>query len=286
MLSRGNLSIKHEPAQSRQTTAFYQLNAPPMYFSSLKAEPPKSPSFRKGSLNSFLKYCQSRRLDLAQFIEYYFTPIEESVFTVLDLETTGLDTQTNEILEITALKIQDDKILGTFSTLVKPIDSIPLESTRFHGITDKMIEEANAPEAPVALQQLYDFIGKDSRILGEAIHFDMKTLEQHVQRLQLSHLKDRLNPKKTICTFRLGLHNVPEALPLARKKHKEDPSYLMLDAFQEIFGLEKKNRHRSEGDALLTADVFRAILHRTRSNGYPLKTVADLYRHQKKHCSI
>ena len=40
-------------------------------------------------------------------------------YTVLDIETTSLDSRDGEILEISALKVRNQKIVGEFSKLIK-----------------------------------------------------------------------------------------------------------------------------------------------------------------------
>ena len=41
-------------------------------------------------------------------------------YTVVDIETTGLSPQTNEIIELSAIKIRSGKAVEKFTTLVKP----------------------------------------------------------------------------------------------------------------------------------------------------------------------
>ena len=43
-----------------------------------------------------------------------------SDYTVVDIETTGLSPGKCEIIEISALKVRNDKIIKSFSSLVKP----------------------------------------------------------------------------------------------------------------------------------------------------------------------
>lgn len=44
-----------------------------------------------------------------------------SDYVVIDTETTGLDTDFCEIIEIAAIKVKNHEIVDTFSSLVKPI---------------------------------------------------------------------------------------------------------------------------------------------------------------------
>ena len=49
-----------------------------------------------------------------------YTPPMEDVWVSLDLETTGLSSDNDEIIEIGAVKFQGKKTLDTFQTFVNP----------------------------------------------------------------------------------------------------------------------------------------------------------------------
>ena len=49
-------------------------------------------------------------------------------FISVDIETTGLDPKTHEIIEIGAVKIEEGRITGEFSQLIKPLHTIPNSS--------------------------------------------------------------------------------------------------------------------------------------------------------------
>ena len=69
-------------------------------------------------------------------------PIGKRTFIALDLETSGLSPDSSEILEIGAIKFNQDGILDTFSQYAKPKNPISMESTRVHGLTDSMLQTA------------------------------------------------------------------------------------------------------------------------------------------------
>ncbi len=93
-------------------------------------------------------------------------------YVVFDLETTGTSCTCDEVVEISAVKVQDGKVVKEFSTLVNPQMPIPFWATEVNGITDKMV--ANAPTFDKALADFLEFVG-DMILVGHNIHtFDMK----------------------------------------------------------------------------------------------------------------
>jgi len=57
----------------------------------------------------------------------------------IDLETTGLNTSTDKIVDITLLKIHPDGREESKTRLINPEMPIPDEATRIYGITDEKV---------------------------------------------------------------------------------------------------------------------------------------------------
>src|SRR5512141_2636799 len=64
------------------------------------------------------------------------------ILVSLDLETTGLDSYRDAIIEIGAVKFRGDEILDTFSTFVNPGRAIPPKIIDLTGITDQDVNSA------------------------------------------------------------------------------------------------------------------------------------------------
>lgn len=94
-------------------------------------------------------------------------------YTVVDIETNGLFSGTCEIIEVSALKVRNELVQDSFSTLIKPTQSIDWFITNLTGITDEMVE--NAPDITYAMQEFYGFVGKDI-IIGHNVNFDVNFL--------------------------------------------------------------------------------------------------------------
>src|SRR3954451_14218252 len=71
------------------------------------------------------------------------TPLRETTFVVVDLETTGGSHLDCAITEIGAVKVRGGEVVGEFQTLVNPSVTIPPFIQVLTGITDAMV--AGAP---------------------------------------------------------------------------------------------------------------------------------------------
>ncbi|MDE7453390.1 MAG: 3'-5' exonuclease [Clostridia bacterium] len=94
-------------------------------------------------------------------------------YTVVDIETNGLDSGTCEIIEVSALKYRNEVLQDSFSTLIKPTRRINWYITNLTGITDEMVKYA--PDIVEAMQEFYGFIGKDI-LIGHNVNFDVNFL--------------------------------------------------------------------------------------------------------------
>lgn len=104
-----------------------------------------------------------------------------SDYVVFDLETTGIRPDTDEIIEISAIRVRDHKAVDEYSTLVNPGMHIPAAASRVNHITDDMVAEA--PELAEALGDFLEFVGNDI-LVGHNIHsFDLNFICQGALRI-------------------------------------------------------------------------------------------------------
>lgn len=90
-------------------------------------------------------------------------------YVVFDLETTGISTSRDDIIEISAIRVNDHERTETFSRLVNPGRPIPPEATRINGITDEMVCREDG--LGVILPEFLNFIGKERYTLyGEKLY--------------------------------------------------------------------------------------------------------------------
>ncbi len=96
-----------------------------------------------------------------------------TTFVALDLETTGLDPQADEIIDIGAVRFTERRMEAEFETLVQPRAHISGFITRLTGINDAMVR--GAPRIDDVLDDLAAFVG-DAVIVGHNIRFDLNFL--------------------------------------------------------------------------------------------------------------
>ena len=90
-------------------------------------------------------------------------------YIAFDLETTGLDPQENEIIEIGALKVRDGKVAERFMEFIHPLSPVSAAITDLTGITNEMVADARPRKAVIS--DFLDFC-EDDVLVGHNISFD------------------------------------------------------------------------------------------------------------------
>jgi DNA polymerase-3 subunit epsilon/ATP-dependent DNA helicase DinG len=103
------------------------------------------------------------------------SPLEQ-VYVSLDLETTGLDSDRDTILEIGAIRFRGDEVLDTFETFVNPGRPIPDHIQRLTGIRPRQVERA--PSFSSISGDFAEFLGPHP-VVGHNIQFDLRFLASH-----------------------------------------------------------------------------------------------------------
>ncbi|MBI2909252.1 MAG: hypothetical protein HYX92_16530 [Chloroflexi bacterium] len=153
----------------------------------------------------------------------------------LDLETTGLSPENDEITEVGAVKFLGDEVIATFSSLVNPGRRIPYFIQVLTGIQQEDVD--NAPPISAVGRDLASFIGS-CPIVGQNIPFDVSFLAAKGIVL--------LNP--TYDTWELSSILLP-SLP----DHG-------LGSLVKALGVSTSPTHRAPADAMAAKDVFLALL--------------------------
>lgn len=102
-------------------------------------------------------------------------------YVVFDLETTGMSSVDDAIIEISAIKVRNGNVTDTYSTLVNPERGIPYQATNVNGITDEMV--ADAPYIGPALEGFLKFAGTEVLVGHNIQSFDLKFIYEAAWRL-------------------------------------------------------------------------------------------------------
>ncbi|HWP82149.1 MAG TPA: exonuclease domain-containing protein [Bacteroidota bacterium] len=186
------------------------------------------------------------------------TPLSEVPFVVVDVETTGMDPVTNRITELAMMKVRNGTLVGEFSTLVNPLQTIPASIVRMTGIDNVTV--SNAPTAREVVPCLVEFLGK-SVFVAHNVAFDWS----FVYHTALRERGIRLN-NPTLCTVKLARRILP-SLPSRS-----------LDEVTRFLEVRIPERHRASGDTFATALVLVKFLSYLQQRG--IRTLEDLLRFQ------
>jgi len=178
---------------------------------------------------------------------------------VVDIETTGLDPEFCEIIEVAALRIRGGEIAAQFSELIKPSEPIDEFITELTGITNDMLEDA--PYLDTVLPAFREFIGSD-QIVGHNVHFDINFLYDSSEMLGLSTFSNDF-----IDTMRIARIVLPEL-----------PHHRLRDLTKH-YQITNPQAHRAAGDCIATHE----LLHRLNSDA-ETKQIDISKRPQKTHC--
>jgi DNA polymerase-3 subunit epsilon len=160
-------------------------------------------------------------------------------FVIVDLETTGLDADTHEIIEIAALKVQrDPQRHTTFAALVTPVHPVPRAITALTGITQAMLDHQGQPVSEV-MATFVDFVG-EARLVFFNAPSDGAFLSKATKRI--GRTMDNL---------------VSCALDMARRAWPGLRSYQLV-ALAHSHGLDTRGHHRALTDCALTLPIYCA----------------------------
>ena len=167
-------------------------------------------------------------------------------YVVFDLETTGFSPETNRIIEIGAVKVQNGKIVDKFSTFVNPQVPIPFRIEQLTSINDSMVIDA-----PVIADILPEFMKfcEGCVMVAHNADFDMSFIKKNCQRLYIPCKQTIVD---TVALARVLLPNL---------------NRFKLDTVAKALGVSLENHHRAVDDAGCTAEIFVKFIEMLRERG-------------------
>ncbi len=161
-------------------------------------------------------------------------------YVAFDLETTGLNVETDYIIEIGALKVRDGKVCERFMEFVKPPTPISPMITNITGITNEMV--AGARNTRDIICDFVDFCG-DFVLVGHNIMFDYKFMKKYASEYGFTFEKSGI-----------------DTLKIARKVLGNLDSK-SLGTLCVHYNIINQAAHRAYHDALATAKIYHYLAH-------------------------
>jgi len=183
------------------------------------------------------------------------TPLAETVFCVIDLETTGMGPDAR-ITEIGAVKVRGGEVLGEFQTLINPGVSIPGFISRLTGITNAAV--AHAPRLREVFPSLVEF-ARGAVMVAHNARFDMGFILRASEKLGYDW------PSTTVV----------DTVSLARRiiPRREVRNY-QLSTLASYFSTSVSPTHRALDDVLATVDLLHGLI--ARVGNQHVTTLEDL----------
>ncbi len=166
-------------------------------------------------------------------------PEAGSLYTIVDIETTGGSSRNDRITEIAIIVHDGEKVIDQFVTLINPERSIPYFITGLTGISNEMV--ADAPKFYEVARKIVEMT--EGRIfVAHNAGFDYHFIRQEFKSLGYPFKRDIL------CTLKLSRRFIPGLR-----------SYSLGNLCEEI-NIKINHRHRARGDAEATVKLFEMLL--------------------------
>lgn len=159
-------------------------------------------------------------------------------YVCIDVETTGLEYEFCDIIELASARVIDGQISETFSALVNPGYKLPDFITDLTGITNEMLSDA--ARIGDVLPRFLDFCGNDL-IVGHNVSFDVNFIAYAAERIGKTFLNDYI-----------------DTLRIARKLFPDKVHHRLFEVAQYCC-VEQDRQHRAASDVETTVSCFEKM---------------------------
>lgn len=159
----------------------------------------------------------------------------------VDIETTGTGVTYSRIIEIGILRIENNKVVKKFSSLINPETTLDPFISQFTGIRQEEVE--NAPTFYDLKDEILELL-TNSVFAAHNVRFDYGFLRNEFKRYDIRF------SSKHFCTIKLAKLLYP-----GMRNYN-------LDSIIENFQIKCKRRHRAFDDANAIWDLYRKSLHK------------------------
>lgn len=159
-----------------------------------------------------------------------------------DLETTGVNTSTDRIIQLAGIKLMPEWTRETRMLLINPTISIPAGASEVHGITDDMV--ADQPTFREVSNELYDWMSGCDLAGYNSNNFDIPMLCEEFGRCDIvwptkdTHLIDVLTIERMVNSHKLW------------------------ETYKRYYGTELENAHDALADTQATLDIWMKQMDR------------------------
>lgn len=164
-------------------------------------------------------------------------------YVIVDIETTGLSPEWNNIIEIGAIRYKDGVEVNRFSSLVQPpayddggfVDSF---ITQLTGITNEML--AKAPKTKKVIKDFACYLESDDILIGYNTNFDINFLYDNFVRHTASPLTN----------------NFIDLMRFSRKLYPDMPHHRLRDMVVKLGIIRNGREHRAVSDVEVTQECY------------------------------
>ncbi len=161
------------------------------------------------------------------------------MYSIIDIETTGLSPKKGKITEIAVFVHDGEKIVDELSTLINPETEIPYRITQMTGINNKMVKDA--PKFYEVAKKIVEMT-EGTTIVAHNVNFDYNFIRHEFKELGYDFKREKM------CTVRLSRKLLP-----GRRSYS-------LGKLCEELNIKNPHRHRAKGDATATVQLFELLL--------------------------
>ena len=165
---------------------------------------------------------------------------EDREFVIFDVETTGLSSVYDTIIEIGAVKMKNGEVLERFDKFINPHHPLSEQTINLTSITDEMVSAAD--DEDVVIKQFQDFYG-DRPLCGHNVQFDVGFVNAALRRSGLSEITQP----------------VVDTLEVSRLLHPEQNRHT-LDSLAKKYNVSLEHHHRANQDAEATGYLMYKLL--------------------------
>lgn len=213
----------------------------PIDFDGLKLMMRPSPSRTKNLGRKRVGWSRASQYSKARRVHGKGGFLEPEEYVVFDIETTGLDVDRDQIIEIGAIRVRGGEERESFYTLVAAEKTLPKKCTELTGITDNLLASNGVP-LKKAVQAFLEFVS-DNPIVAHNASFDCGFIQVACEECDLVDFDN-----ETIDTIDLAKMKLPQA------------TNYRLGALASILNLDNKHSHRAESDCKITLQLFRKLI--------------------------